>query len=442
MKKTIKLTESKLIELIEGIVAEQQSGNMIPKPTTNKFLPPPMSNEPELTKPEPGPETYEEAKELNAFNQKLLALKNKGSMSPEQFMLQYNKANPSRPIKNPNDSIIPYVTTDKFMPPARSNEPELTKPEPAELEPLQESINRIIKRFKKTISEQEVGGYKEGQGEKLTPELKHFNTIVKPQLSNSGFKHVYEKVMEPYGTENSMVYGNHNTGVNVVWDRKKGVYSVYVGNNKELKTFSLGPNDPRLVANNVVKYAISLKNGMSLNEEELNESNTPDPKRIAFFDNLAKQISTKIVGKKYFFGKIGVLDNTSIIVKRYEDRNQAINLPGYPVKEFNLYFLVRRVEEDLYKNEKPGTRVWTGLLSINANFVNGRISPNPLVELYPVFQGKTDFNSKMVPTKPWTWDMIGGATIWANATTIEKKPIQGVPGPGPTNMQGGLRQIK
>ena len=81
MKKILRLTESKLIELIEGIVAEQQSGNMIPKPTTNKFLPPPMSNE-----------------------------------------------------------------------------PELTKPEPAELEPLQESINRIIKRFKKTISEQKVGG--------------------------------------------------------------------------------------------------------------------------------------------------------------------------------------------------------------------------------------------------------------------------------------------
>jgi hypothetical protein len=149
MKKILRLTESKLIELIEGIVAEQQSGNMIPKPTTNKFLPPPMSNEPELTKPEPGPETYEEAKELNAFNQKLLDLKKRGQISPEGFMNQYNRANPSRPIKNPNDSIIPYITTDKFIPPAMSKEPELTKPEP-----LQESINGIIKRFKKTISEQ------------------------------------------------------------------------------------------------------------------------------------------------------------------------------------------------------------------------------------------------------------------------------------------------
>ena len=117
-------------------------------------------------------------------------------------------------------------------------------------------LNNLAERM---LTEQEVGGYKEGPGEKLTPELKHYNTIVKPQLSKAGFKDSYDKVMEPYGTENSMVYGNHNTGVNVVWDRKKGVYYVYVANNKGLKTFSLGPNDPKLVANNVVKYALSLK---------------------------------------------------------------------------------------------------------------------------------------------------------------------------------------
>lgn len=154
--------------------------------------------------------------------------------------------------------------------------------------------------------------------------------------------------------------------------------------------------------------------------QPLNEQSTGqgDPKRIAFFDNLAKQISTKIVGKKYFFGKIGVLGDSSIVVKNYTDRNHAINLSGQPVKEFNLYFNVRRVEEDLYKNEKPGARVWTGLLSVSANFVNGRISPNPIVELYPNFQGKTDFNGKMVPTKPWTWDMVGGVDIWSSAAKI------------------------
>jgi hypothetical protein len=113
------------------------------------------------------------------------------------------------------------------------------------------------------LGEEEVGGYKEGPGEKLTPELDHFNKIVKPQLSNAGFKYIYEKILMDYGKENSMVYGDHNKGVNVVWDRKKGVYSVYVGNNKGLKTFSLGPADPKLVANNVVKYALSLKNGLT-----------------------------------------------------------------------------------------------------------------------------------------------------------------------------------
>lgn len=193
MKKIIKLTESKLIELIENIVAEQQSGKMIPKPTTNKFLPPPMSNEPEVTKPEPGPETYEEAKELNAFNEKILALKNKGSMSPEQFMLQYNKANPSRPIKTPNDKIIPYVTTDKFMPPAMSKEPEVTKPEPAELDSLQESINKIVKRFKKTISEQ-TQNFPDDDG----PVMKQ---ILNSQLVNGKFAFKAEKSHSQSGGE-------------------------------------------------------------------------------------------------------------------------------------------------------------------------------------------------------------------------------------------------
>jgi len=130
------------------------------------------------------------------------------------------------------------------------------------------SDKQLSDLHERMLGEQEVGGFKEGPGEKLTPELKHYNTIVKPQLLKAGFKDSYEKVMEPYGTENSMVYGDHNTGVNVVWDRKKGFYSVYVGNNKGLKTFQLGSNDPKLVANNVVKYALSLKEGkLSLNEQ-------------------------------------------------------------------------------------------------------------------------------------------------------------------------------
>jgi hypothetical protein len=191
-------------------------------------------------------------------------------------------------------------------------------------------------------------------------------------------------------------------------------------------------------------YAIrNLKQNIESSELSLNENDARDPKRIAFFDGLAKQISSKIIGKKYLFGKIGVLDNTSIIVTRYVDRNHAINLAGYPTKELNLFFNVRRVEEDLNRGEKAGTRVWTGLLQISANFVNGKISPNPVVELYPDYNGKTDFNGKMSPSKPWTWDMVGGAAIWANATRMDTKHAPAVKGPGPRPMmQGGLRQVK
>lgn len=141
-----------------------------------------------------------------------------------------------------------------------------------------------------------------------------------------------------------------------------------------------------------------------------------DPKRIAFFDNLAKQISSKIVGKTLPFGKIGVLDNTTIVVQKYLDRNHAINLKGEPIKEFNLFFSVRRVQEDLYKNEKPGTRVWTGAIQVSAKFVNGKLSPNPIVELWGMKNGKVDFSlDASVPSKPWTWDMVGGADLWLTA---------------------------
>ena len=156
----------------------------------------------------------------------------------------------------------------------------------------------LARMVKQVLSEQEIGGFKEGPGEKLTPELKHYNTIVKPQLLKAGFKDSYDKVMVPYGTENSMVYGNHNTGVNVVWDRKKGVYSVYAGNNKGLKTFQLGPNDPRLVANKVVQYALSLKgSGTSLNEQDMAPTSS---KPIQIFDDQqerSKSIYSLVAGK-------------------------------------------------------------------------------------------------------------------------------------------------
>ena len=145
------------------------------------------------------------------------------------------------------------------------------------------------------------------------------------------------------------------------------------------------------------------------------QSETPDPKRIAFFDGLAKQISSTLVGKKLFFGNIGVLKDNNLLIQKYEDRNHAINLENYPVKELNLYFAVRRTEEDLYPNEKYGKRPWYGTLSITANFVNGKMVGNPDVKLYRGAGNNTDFSTEMKPSKPWTWDMVGGANLWAKA---------------------------
>jgi hypothetical protein len=117
-------------------------------------------------------------------------------------------------------------------------------------------LSRIVRRV---IKEQEVGGFKEGPGDSQSKEFDHYNKIVKPNLLKSGFKDEYDKNLERFGKENSLNYGGHNNGVNVLWDRIKGIYHVWVGNNKGMKEFALGSNDPKLVANKVVQYALSLK---------------------------------------------------------------------------------------------------------------------------------------------------------------------------------------
>jgi|688.fasta_scaffold80020_1 hypothetical protein len=126
----------------------------------------------------------------------------------------------------------------------------------------QEEKNRILEMHsgkKNVISEQEIGGYKEGPGDPQGDELDHYNKIVKPKLLAVGFKDEYDKNLKQFGTENSLTYGGHNNGVNVLWDRIKGVYHVWAGNDKGKRQFQLGPNDPKVVANKVVQYALSLK---------------------------------------------------------------------------------------------------------------------------------------------------------------------------------------
>jgi hypothetical protein len=117
----------------------------------------------------------------------------------------------------------------------------------------------LIRIVRRVINEQEVGGFKEGPGDPQTDELDHYNKIVKPKLLKAGFKEEYDKNLKQFGKENSLTYGGHNNGVNVLWDRIKGIYHVWVGNNKGKKEFQLGTGDLNLIANKVVQYALSLK---------------------------------------------------------------------------------------------------------------------------------------------------------------------------------------
>lgn len=146
----------------------------------------------------------------------------------------------------------------------------------------------------------------------------------------------------------------------------------------------------------------------------ITEQNTSEKRRI-FFDSLAKKISSRLIGKKLYFGEIGVLADSSITINKYNDRNHAINLEGQNVDEFNLYFNVTRDKEDLFPNEKKGARVWKGLLGIMAKFENGKISQNPEVVLYLDEGGKVYYDRDMSPEKAWTWDMVGDSAIWSEA---------------------------
>ena len=56
-------------------------------------------------------------------------------------------------------------------------------------------------------------------------------------------------------------------------------------------------------------------------------------------------------------------------------------------------------------------------MQVSAKFVNGKLSPNPIVELWGMKNGKIDFSlNAMIPSKPWTWDMVGGAELWMSST--------------------------
>jgi len=140
-----------------------------------------------------------------------------------------------------------------------------------------------------------------------------------------------------------------------------------------------------------------------------------DPNRQKYFDALAQQITSKLIGKKIWFNQIGVLENgQSVTIKSYADRSHYHDIVNEPLTDFNVVFNVTRDKEDLYKSEKPGTRVWQGKLFIKLDLKN----PNtPIVELYP----SNDFSNKMVPTKPLTWNEVGGQQLWMSSTKFNTK---------------------
>jgi len=120
----------------------------------------------------------------------------------------------------------------------------------------------LVRLVKKVIKEQDLGGFKEPVSNETGNDFDHYNKIVKPKLLDAGFKDMYDKNLEQYGTSNSMVYGDHSTGVNVMLKKSKTEphsYVVWFGNNKGLKKFPLGGgNDSKVVADKVINYALSL----------------------------------------------------------------------------------------------------------------------------------------------------------------------------------------
>lgn len=130
MKKIVRLTESKLIELIRGVVSA----------TVN-----------EQTSPNAEGFDYDLLRKkgdeyLNA-NSELASGKYQSNPKLEAEMI-----NKVRILKADYEKMIklvpiPRVTTTKFMPPKINPDKEVTKPEP-ECEPLKESIRRLIKMIK------------------------------------------------------------------------------------------------------------------------------------------------------------------------------------------------------------------------------------------------------------------------------------------------------
>ena len=134
----------------------------------------------------------------------------------------------------------------------------------------------LVRLVRKVIKEQEVGGYKEGPGDKQTSEFDYWNKLIVPQLTKEGFKLVDETKANsswkkcPYACCKYMYFNNHSNGVNLFLDCGDGVsqpwkLKVYYQGNKGLKSFDVASNSQK-ASQDAIGYALQLKNKLYPNK--------------------------------------------------------------------------------------------------------------------------------------------------------------------------------
>lgn len=108
----------------------------------------------------------------------------------------------------------------------------------------------------------------------------------------------------------------------------------------------------------------------------------PDKERVRYFNHAADKIAKPLIGTTFHFGQIGGFDSADVKILSFNDRTQACNLPNHN-QSFTIVMNVRRIQEDLNPGEKPGTRVWEGLLFIEGKYDKDNKFQKCSVKLYP-----------------------------------------------------------
>lgn len=122
-----------------------------------------------------------------------------------------------------------------------------------ELEELHDYANKV---YSSIIRSDSVKHY--------TPDEAYFFRIVKPKLIQNGFVETQNAIKKKLNREFELVYGEYPNDVHVEWHwHLPGwkQYTVYIGFGNKEKNFKLSDNssENESVANNAVKYALSLK---------------------------------------------------------------------------------------------------------------------------------------------------------------------------------------